>query len=231
MEAEQLPGSRHGRAVWRIGSTIRRAAGPSTPTTFAILRHLEVVGFDGAPRALGIDDQDREILSYIPGVDGRQIEHTDETLRDVGRLIRGFHRAIDGFVPPVEPAPVPAEFRGRPVMCHNDLAPYNTIYASNRPIAFIDWELARPAPPLWDLAHAAWSFVPLYTDEDCERIGLPVHPRGPRLRSLCDGYELDERGAFLDLVRAHLLTLDSPFARRSVGLLDASRTDWERCLG
>jgi hypothetical protein len=33
----------------------------------ALLRHLEDVGFDDAPRALGFDNQGREMLTYLPG--------------------------------------------------------------------------------------------------------------------------------------------------------------------
>jgi hypothetical protein len=32
-----------------------------------LLRHLEQVGFRGAPRALGIDEGESEILTFIPG--------------------------------------------------------------------------------------------------------------------------------------------------------------------
>jgi aminoglycoside phosphotransferase (APT) family kinase protein len=58
------------------------------------------------------------------------------------------------------------EFGGAPrdggVVCHNDLSPDNTVYEpAGKPRAFIDWDLAAPAPPLWDLAWAAYRFVPL----------------------------------------------------------------------
>ncbi len=38
----------------RVGNTVRRPAG-SQPGVAALLRHLEAVGFDGAPRHLGVD--------------------------------------------------------------------------------------------------------------------------------------------------------------------------------
>ena len=37
------------------------------PATPALLCHLTEIGFDGAPRFIGIDAQRREVLSYIPG--------------------------------------------------------------------------------------------------------------------------------------------------------------------
>jgi aminoglycoside phosphotransferase (APT) family kinase protein len=89
-------------------------------------------------------------------------------------------------------------------VCHNDLAPVTTIYFDHRPIAFIDWDFAAPAPSLWDVARAAWSFVPLSSDEFCRRYGYSTDARGPRLRAFCDAYGLDERdrGRLLDTVRA-----------------------------
>ena len=41
----------------RIGDVVHKHASPWTPTVHALLRHLEDAGFDGAPRALGFDDQ------------------------------------------------------------------------------------------------------------------------------------------------------------------------------
>jgi aminoglycoside phosphotransferase (APT) family kinase protein len=89
-------------------------------------------------------------------------------------------------------------------VCQNDLAPVTTIYFDHRPIAFIDWDFAAPAPSLWDVARAAWSFVPLSSDEFCRRYGYSTDARGPRLRAFCDAYGLDERdrGRLLDTVRA-----------------------------
>ena len=52
--------------VVRRGDTVRRPLRPTSAATHALLNHLEEVGFDGAPRLLGIDAQDREVLTYHP---------------------------------------------------------------------------------------------------------------------------------------------------------------------
>jgi Phosphotransferase enzyme family len=85
-------------------------------------------------------------------------------------------------------------------VCHNDLAPVTTIYFDHRSIAFLDWDFAAPAPSLWDVAYAAWSFVLLSSDEFCRRYGYSTDARGPRLRAFCDAYGMDERdrGRLLD---------------------------------
>ncbi len=64
---ETLSGGNMAGEVLRVGHTVRRRAGPWTPAVHELLRHLEQVDFQGAPRALGMDRHDREILSFIPG--------------------------------------------------------------------------------------------------------------------------------------------------------------------
>src|SRR5688572_25646968 len=88
--------------VVRIGQTVHRPQRPTSAATHALLRHLEDVHFDGAPRFLGIDDQDREILSYIEGTVaiGRipAAELTDTALVSVARLLRDYHAAVASFI-------------------------------------------------------------------------------------------------------------------------------------
>ena len=66
MSEETLAGGNTTGAVL-IGDVVHKQASPWTPTVHALLRHLEDAGFDGAPRALGFDDQGREMLTYLPG--------------------------------------------------------------------------------------------------------------------------------------------------------------------
>jgi Ser/Thr protein kinase RdoA (MazF antagonist) len=47
------------------------------------------------------------------------------------------------------------------VICHNDVAPYNMVFVDERPRALIDFDTAGPGPRIWDLAYAAYTFVPL----------------------------------------------------------------------
>ena len=52
--------------VVRVGDTVRRGAGPWTPTIHALLRHLRESGFAAVPEPLGIDEKGREIISLLP---------------------------------------------------------------------------------------------------------------------------------------------------------------------
>ena len=120
---------------------------------------------------------------------------TEQALAEVGRLLRRYHEAARGFV---LPEGVSWHHQGLPgpnaVACHNDVSPRNTVFRGGRPVAFLDWDLASPALPAWDLAHVAWQFVPLSGDAGCIRDGWASPPdRARRLRVLCDGYGLPER--------------------------------------
>lgn len=192
--------------VVRVGDTVRRASGPWTPAVHALLRHLESVGFEGAPRVLGVDEQGREVLTFVAGdVGWRPYPEgifDDEALAAAARLVRRYHDAVRGFVPPQGGA---WRFQaGAPrggIGCRNDLAPYNTVYRDGRPHAFVDWDLAAPAPAAWDVAGAAYRFVPLHDDEQCRTLGMPAQPRAARLRLFCDAYGLEERKDFVALLR------------------------------
>lgn len=187
--------------VVRIGNTVRRARPEWWPATHALLRHLEAVGFSGAPRLLGVDGQDREILSFVDGdagsptldgIDG------DDVLIAVARLTRAYHDAVATFQPPPAarwPVAIGAPATG-PIICHNDIAPWNTIFRNGEPVAIIDWDLAAPAPATWDIAYALWRYIPLYPDD---RFG-PPEERARRAALFCDAYGLVDRAGLVDTI-------------------------------
>jgi aminoglycoside phosphotransferase (APT) family kinase protein len=75
-------------------------------------------------------------------------------------------------------------------VCHNELFPWNTVFRSGVPVAFIDWDTAAPGPRAWDLGLAAWRWVPFARDEKCRAIGLPtgIAEKARRFRLLLDAY-------------------------------------------
>jgi len=184
--------------VVRVGDTVRRPTGAWSPAVHALLQHFESVGFDGTPRFLGIDEQGREVLSYVEGEAAlAPAPSGDDAVEQLGRLVRRAHDAQAGFVDPgawVESHP-------GSVICFHDYFPPNVIFRDGLPIALIDWDLARPGEPADDVAMAAAWWAPLRPDAEAERWGFPLHRRGHRLRLLCDGYGLEERG---DIVERYL---------------------------
>jgi hypothetical protein len=191
--------------VVRVGDTVRRPVGPHTEAVDALLRHFEAVGFDGAPRALGRDAHGRQMLSFVEGRPALSpVPAGDDVLAELGRLVRRMHDAQAGFVarPDAKWHVAPLGPPGGDVICHNDLFPPNVIFRSGRPVALIDWDLAMPAPRLYDVASAANFWAPLAHDERARAFGLPTERRGERLRLLCDGYgiEAGDRIALLDVV-------------------------------
>ena len=104
------------RRVVRIGDTVRRSQTPWSPSVHRLLRHLAAAGYPYSPRFLGIDEQQREVLSFIPGTSGSDgyaegLERGGDSwanvvpehgLRRFARFLREFHDAVASFVPPAD---------------------------------------------------------------------------------------------------------------------------------
>jgi len=202
-----LGGTANRGMVHRVGDTVRRPLRPSAAGVHALLRHLEGVGFEGSPRVLGVDAEGREVLSYVPGdaliAPAPAWGLTDAALRSVGELLRRFHDAAAGFDPspyawPLRPPP-PHDTGG---MLHNDPNLDNFVFREGRAVALIDFDLAAPGAPLWDVAATARLWAPLRTPADVadERRDRAI----ARARILVDAYGLDEGGriGLVDAVRA-----------------------------
>jgi hypothetical protein len=193
--------------VVRVGNTVRRPQRPTSPAVHAVLDHLERVGFDSAPRFLGIDERNREILTYQ---DGEAVlspypswSMTDEALMSVARLIRSFHDAMDSFDPSPHhwPDDLPERFRGR-MVTHNDPNLDNVLFVDGRAVGLIDFDLASPGSRVWDVACAARLWSPLRDDRD---LAQPLRGRAlERLRLFVDAYGLspDDRQLIADAVGA-----------------------------
>lgn len=147
------------------GSTVVRPAGDWTPAVHALLDHLHHEEFDGSPRPVS-HDSDREVLSLIPGVTpGEEFVAPwsgDEQLASVARLLRRYHDAAATFVPPSgavwQATSIPTIGT---LVCHTDLYRGNVVFRDGRAVGLIDFDFAHPADPIWDVAVAAWHWVPL----------------------------------------------------------------------
>ena len=178
MSEETLPGGNMDGAVL-IGGVVHKQASPWTPTVHALLRHLEQAGVDGVPRALGFDEQGRQMLTYLPGemIGDRDPwpawVYADSTLVQVGQWIRRVHDATADFTPP-EGERWFIDRRMRPgwIVGHQDAAPYNAVMDGDRLAGFFDWDIASPSPREDDLGYSALLWVPLTAPEAGEQSSL-----------------------------------------------------------
>jgi hypothetical protein len=224
MTEEHLSGGRTFGAV-RVADAVHRPAQPWTAAVHALLRHLEAVGFKGAPRVLGFDERGRERLTYLPGetvAEGLPWPpwvYADDTLSQVGAWLRGLHDVTARWTPPSDVT----WFTGRPwrpglVIGHHDIAPYNAVWRDGRLAGFVDWDTAAPSSRELDLAFAALSWVPLYARHVATERGFTAFDdRARRLHLLLDAYGFEgDRPAFGAAVAARA-RMNAAVIRRLAG--------------
>ena len=192
--SEEIPllGGRQTAGVVRVGDTVRRPMGPRSPFVHDLLRYLEDVGFEGAPKLLGVDERGREILTFVEGEvphDHGSYSPSDARLASAAAMIRRFHDATAGS----------SLAAGREIVAHNELGPHNTVFVGDKPVAFIDWDDAAPGTRLFDLANAVWGFV------DVGEGGGPVEEQARRVRLMCDAYGWGDTDAIVEEIWADLL--------------------------
>ena len=186
---------------------VYRTAGSWSLAVIALLRHLESVGFAGAPRVVGTGfaPDGRETLTFVAGESPHPYAWTDAGAEGVGALLRELHESVATFVPPAAASWKPWFGRtlsgSRPVIGHCDLGPWNIMAIDGLPVGFIDWEYAGPVDAVWELAQVAWHNAQLYDDDIAERLSLPSRDaRAEQLRLIVTSYGLepDRRAGFVD---------------------------------
>jgi hypothetical protein len=218
-EGDLLTGDGVTEGIVRIGDTVRRPLRPFSLTVQAYLAHLHGAGFTGAPLPLGVDEQGREVLSFVPGEVHRHPlppeAAGDDVLVALGRLIRALHEASAGWVPP--PGAVwggtPAS-QGRitertELVSHRDYATGNVVFRDGLPAALIDFDLARPTTRLYDIANALWFWAPLKWGDPRDRAPALADADIPRrVAVFADAYDMTAGQ------RAELAPLAVDMARR-----------------
>jgi len=100
------------------------------------------------------------------------------------------------------------------VICHNDAAPYNTVFQNGRPKALIDFDTAGPGPRIWDIAYTVYTFVPLSRSVPSSNGKMVpyesskhIHKITRRLKLFCDTYGIGIDHHLLNTVEYRLETL------------------------
>jgi hypothetical protein len=139
---QQLTGG--GRTtVVRRGAVVDRQSGPWSGTVLHLLRHLEAVGFAGAPQVVGsgFDQLGRETVSFLDGRTAHPRAWPLDRLPEIGELLRRLHDATREYVPPAD-----AVWRswfgrrlgGGPFVVGHDVAPWNLLVRDGGGMALID---------------------------------------------------------------------------------------------
>lgn len=191
LEEIPLQGGQLTLGIVRIGSTVRRP--PKSNATFVhnLLLFLEEQGFDFAPRFLGMDEQGREVLSYLEGQmwPGSGSSLSDDLLIQAAQIIRRLHDITAGS----------QLAQGHEIVAHQELGPHNTIFQENQLVGFIDWDDAAPGTRLRDLANAVYNYVDVghWTNQTADE-------QARRIRLMCIAYGWDDPIAIVNDFEADL---------------------------
>lgn len=188
--------------VVRVGDTVRRPMGPHSELVHYVLVNLEEANFSGAPRFLGIDEQGREILSFIEGdVAGRPwpawvaapelgvsvarlLRRLDDALVELGLPDHAAVRSWPSGAP--EPVGPVASFLG-----HRHVTPENVVFRGGRAVALIDFDLLRPSSRIDEVANLLLWWAGWTDPQDRNPVFNGVEP-GSRGRLLVDAYGLPD---------------------------------------
>jgi aminoglycoside phosphotransferase (APT) family kinase protein len=196
-EGESLVGGMvNAGAVFRRGALVERPAPRNARALHAYLLALKEHGFDMAPAPVGLTADGREQLTFIPGEVALppfpDWAMTKAALESVGSLLWRLHETSASVAVDTR-AESPrdlADPEGGTMLCHNDVCPENVVFRDGRAAALIDFDLAAPGRPLWDIAMTARYWVPM-VDPVSTAAFYPSGLDAPaRLRILADSYGL-----------------------------------------
>jgi aminoglycoside phosphotransferase (APT) family kinase protein len=241
----ELKASEH-RPVVRIGDTVRRRTYPWSDAVHSLLRHLEHVGFEHSPRFLGIDDDGREVLTFIDGTSGSDgyvegergadvwaMVASDAGIERFARLLRSYHDAVAGYVPEHGSEWSTGHDVHDPdhIVLHNDFWPWKVVWkGGGEPIGIIDWDFAAPGPVIDDVAYALDWVAPFCSDDEAVRLRrFDVAPdRRARIERFAAAYGLTSTDGLVDAVLRRQRSFGAHVASRALRGIQSieARVEW-----
>jgi hypothetical protein len=183
---EVLSGGQRAEKVRKIGSNVHRTQSPNAPFVHQVLHFLSENNFSYSPRFIGIDPENREVLSFIEGEVPREFNLTFNQIQDAFKILRVFHDImVDSLLTD-----------GAETICHRDFAPWNIIIKKNEVAGIIDFDDATPGSRIGDVAYALWTFLELGTSSVADSVQIA------QVVALVNEYGLKDKIA---LVRALLM--------------------------
>jgi len=214
---EILPGGCENQ-VEKIGETVHRNV-KGHPMLHSYLLYLEKEGVQGVPRFLGLDEQGREILTYLPGKTmGRDFDHThpclgtDENVVGMARLLRKLHDISVGFLQTaIENGWENPYFPNgeHEIICHGDAGIWNFVFVEDKVAGLFDFDQAYPGTRFWDVASPLFCFLPSCYGYDPADI-KQIEEGKRRLRLFFDAYGMDYPADIIEIIAQRVYTFLEP---------------------
>ncbi|MFM9278723.1 aminoglycoside phosphotransferase family protein [Paenibacillus jiagnxiensis] len=211
---EELIGGRAGK-IHKIDGSVVRPANIWTHHVHDFLNFLHQQGAVFVPKPLGVNEQNEEILSFMPGeVFNYPLPEkllSDSMLISAAHLLSRFHQYSEKYVSKLTnteqwmlPCTFPIE-----VMCHGDFAPYNVTVQNDEAAGIIDFDTLHPGPKMWDIAYGIYRWVPFNNPENPDSNGSTLTEKIRKTKLFLDTYGINDESkkSFVEVLIKRLESL------------------------